>query len=118
MKAGRMSERILFQVRTVTIVNEQAVITFPPEANYKWADVERTTEQNARFTVRYRSDVTPTSHRIVWEGCVWNITNAVHDRKKTMTVIESDFSALVEVTHLQSTETEYIDGIPVLHPRA
>lgn len=116
-RAGSLSDRIRFERRVITHNDlNQAVISWEPETVLWAAAPERLSELSCRFTIHYRADLTPASHRIVWENRIWTIASAVHDvRKRTMS-IEAEI-ALIEVTHLQSTETEYIDGVPVIRPR-
>ncbi len=116
MIGGRLRDLIRIQVRSVTTdANGQSDISWTAGEFREWADAERTTEQNATFIIRYRSDIGPESHRIIWDGSIWTIVSAVHDRKRTMLTISSDFSDAIEVTNFQSTEREFIDGLPVVN---
>ena len=80
------------------------------------AEVEQTGEQAVRFTIRYKSGISPSSHRIAWDGKLWRIVNAIHDRKRKMLVIDCNIGAWVDVTDLDSDTTEYIGNIPVVEP--
>lgn len=115
MMAGRLSDLLVFEARTVTVVNEQNVISWTTGFTIK-GEAQRSSETLARFIIRYRPGIGPDTHRIIWDGAIFNITSAVHNRKRTMLTIDCDFSMMVEVTHLQSTEREYIDGLPVVRP--
>ena len=81
-----------------------------------FVEARRISETSAQFIMRYRSNITPASHRILHWGARWALTNVVPDRNYTMLTIDSDFSSLIEVTHLQSTEREFIDASPALRP--
>jgi hypothetical protein len=120
MRAGNLSALVVFEARTITVTDGQSAITWVTDFS-EWAEAQRDSEQNCRFLIRYRrtstdAEISAATHRILWDGCIWTITDSVHDRKRSMLTILSDFSALVEVTHLQSTEREYIDGIPIVRP--
>lgn len=112
MQSGRLRDRVVFEARTVTGNAVTWAYAFTVDAH-----AERFDEQGCNFTVRYRSGVTPSSHRILWDDCIWTIVSAVHDQKRRQFTIVCNFSNLVEATHLQSTETEYVDAVPVLRPR-
>lgn len=117
MRAGSLRDRVVFEERLVTGTDSTGhVITWPTSYTVD-ADAVRLDEQSARFAVRYRSGVTPASHRIIWDGCLWTIVSATHDKKRTQLTIDCNFSNLIEATHLTSTETEYVDAVPVLRPR-
>lgn len=107
-----MKDRILFEERHVT---DAGNITWG-DGFTAWGEVQRISETSARFYIRYRSDITPSSHRIVHFGAIWLIASAVPDHKRTMLTIDSDFSSLVEVTHLESTEREFLDAVPIVRP--
>jgi head-tail adaptor len=120
MQAGRLSDLLIFEkkIRTPNALNQQ-IITWSSSAAQgtftEWAEVTRQSETAARFVIRYKEGITPDSHRITWDGVVWLIVSVVHDRRRTMTIIESDFSSMVEVTHLQSDTRDFIDGLPVIN---
>jgi head-tail adaptor len=116
MQAGRLSDLLVFQAKTRTTLNEIVTITWSG-AFQEWGEAERLNEQACRFTIRYRSGITPDSHRILFFGAYWTITSVVQDRRHTALLIDCDFSDLIEVTHMQSEVREYIDGLPVLRPR-
>ena len=118
MRAGALSDRITFQRRTVaTDSQDRMTITWADEFSV-WADVQRVSETRCRFFVRYRSGITPEDYRIISDGKIWTITDSVRNRKRTMLTIDSDKSALVEATHLQSTEREYVQTTADVRPNA
>lgn len=119
LNAGRLRDLIQFQERSVTTnPHEQEVISWA-DAFQEFSEVQRQSEQVCRFTIRYR-DVSPkkwpADYRILFFDSIWTITSAVPDIPRTMLIIDSDFSSLVEATHLQSTEREHIDGVPLVRP--
>ena len=126
MKAGNLSDKIVFEARTLTTnAHGQEVETWsslPALGGFEdMAEVERRGELSCNFIIRYRtardgSAITPASHRILFEGYVWPIVNIVHDRRYSQYTIECDGASLIEITHLQSTEREYIIGMPVVAP--
>lgn len=116
MRAGTLSDRITFQARSVTGEGETRAITYV-DAFTVAAEPQRTSETNCRFIIRYRSGIGPETHRIIWDGVRWNITSAVHDLRKTMLTVDCDFSEAIEATTLDSTEREYVDGLPLVHTK-
>ncbi len=83
----------------------------------EWADVERSSETNARFEIDYHEGLSAKTHRIIFDGAYWQITSVVHDRNRRSTLIECDFSQMIEVTSLDSdAEREFIVGLPLIHP--
>lgn len=116
MNAGRLSDRVVFQAHGTTGSGESFAVTWTDDFTV-WSEVRRDSELIAQFIIRYRSGVTPASHRLIWEGTVWRITSVVHDRRRTMLTINADAEPLVESTDLDSVTTEYIDAVPVLRPR-
>jgi hypothetical protein len=119
MNAGKLRDWLVFERRVVTDLNNGggSRINWVNDIDFStWGSAERTTEQNARFIRRYREGIGPSTYRIIWGGAIWLITSAVHDDRRTMLTIDSDFSALVEVTTILSTEREYIEGIPTVRP--
>ena len=119
MRAGRLSDLVTFEARILTLnAAGQYEESWQAEARKIPADPEQFSETTCRFTIRYRRDVSPKSHRIIWNGKIWTITNAVHDRKRIDLIIDCDFSDHVEVTHLQSTQREYISTLPVIRPES
>lgn len=115
MIGGRLRDLITLQVRSITTESTGQKIISWSTTFQVWADAERTSEQNATFIIRYNGDIGPESHRIVWDNTTWAIASAVHDRKRSMTTIFSDMISAIEVTHMQSTEREYIDGLPIVN---
>lgn len=115
MKAGRLREVVQFQRPVVTGSGATRTVTWTDDFTTR-AEVRRETELIARFTIRYRSGITPASHRIVWEAKLWYITTAVHDLKKRFITIDADATPLVESTDLTDTTTEYIDAVPIVRP--
>lgn len=110
-----MPDRPVFWRRVITYNGDQPAISYTEDFT-AWADARRLTETSARFFIRYRAGIGPDTHRIVWDGAIWTITSAPHDKKKMMITIDSDLSQLVEVTHMLSTEREFIEGMPVVRP--
>lgn len=123
MAAGPKSDLVVFQKQTfATNAFGQNIGTWGTGFD-AWAEVQRQSQQNCRFIIWYRLDLTPAeianmpkTHRIVFEGKLFNITNALADRKRKELTIDSDFSALVEATDLLSTAREYVDSIAVVRP--
>src|SRR5262245_43400582 len=116
MNVGRRSDLITFELRTLT-VNEQQHVESWSFAFKQWAEAIRQSETVARFTIPYKADIRPNTHRIVWESSVWNITNEVHDQKRTVTIIDCDFSMMIEATHLDSTEREFVTDLPLVRKK-
>lgn len=116
MKAGRLREVVQFQVHTVTGTGALRTVTWP-DAFTARCEVRRDSELACRFITRYRSGITPASHRIVWEGYTWRITNIVHNLKKRLLTIDADATPLVVSTDLDSDTSEYVDAVPIERPR-
>lgn len=114
--AGNLSDLVTFEARSLTQNAAGQMVATWGTGFSAWCEVTRHSEINARFATHYRPGVTPVSHRMIWDGAIWNIHSVVHDRKRSMLTIESDFSEMLEVTHLQSTNREFIDGLQVLRP--
>ncbi len=115
LPAGSLSDLITFQLKTETTVNEQVEFSWADDFR-AWADAQRTGATSARFIVRYRTPVpAPDTHRILWEGAYWTIISAIHDRRYESIAVECDFSSRIEVTTLQSTTKDFIDGIPTIN---
>lgn len=116
--AGSLSDRITFYRRVIDRSNPDDVrINWIPDTPPIWAAaVQRTAEMSCQFVIHYRSDVTPASHRIVWENRIWTIVNAIHDPRRRQLTIDADISNLVEVTDLSSIDREYLDMVPALRP--
>jgi len=116
VKGGRLSDRLVFEKRTLTLnAAGQTTITWTTGFTV-WGEAQRQSEQNCRFIIRYKSGIGPDTYRILFFNAIWTITSAVPDHKKTMLTIESDFSALIEATHMLSTKKEFIDGLPTVRP--
>jgi head-tail adaptor len=117
VRAGRLDKIITLELKILTEnAHGQWVTTWGPPFNLA-ADVPTINDTTARFTIRYREDVRKDTHRITYWDRIWTINNAEHNRKTDETIIDSDFSSLIEATHLQSTEREYIDGLQIQRPR-
>jgi len=119
LNAGRRTDLITFQGRVLTnLPNGGIQTTWSPLAVdggfTEWAEPLRQSETVVQFTIPYRSGITPASHRIIWEDAIWNIASAIRDPKNIDLRISCDFSMMVEVTTIQSTEREFIDGIPIV----
>ncbi len=119
MNAGRRTDLLTFEARVLTTLpNTQIQTTWSSlTANggfTEWGEPLRQSETAAQFTIPYRSGITAASHRIIWEGAVWQISSAVHDPKNIDLRISCDFSMMLETTHMQSTEKEFIDGLPTV----
>jgi len=119
VNAGRRTDLIVFEARVLTaLANGGIQTTWSPLAINggftEWCEALRQSETVVQFTIDYRSGITPASHRILWEGAVWNIASAVHDPKNTDLRISADFSMMIDVTHLQSTEHEFIATLPIV----
>lgn len=117
MRSGLLRDYVRFEERIVSGDTDAGQVVSWTPAFSTWAEPRRLSELNCDFIIRYRDNITPASHRIIWDGALWTIVTSVHDLKRRQLTITCDFSNLVEVTHMTSTETEYIDGIPVLRPR-
>lgn len=119
LNAGRLDTLVPFQVRVLTANAQEQQATSWEDSFSEWAEVQRQSEQSCRLIIRYK-DVSPkkwpSDYRFLLFDSIWTITSAVPDTRRTMLIVDSDFSQLVEVTHLQSTEREYIDGLPVVRP--
>lgn len=116
MNAGELRDRIRLQPRVETVnAHGQVVTTWGTEFTLA-AKATRLSEQAAQFIIRYRSDINVQSHRILHFDSYWTINNSIHDQKDDRTTLDSDFSQLIEVTHLQSTEREHIEELPLTRP--
>lgn len=119
LNAGRLNEKLVFQLKTTTLnALGQSVFAWA-DSFEEWGEVQRNSETSARFIVRYRlttisERISAENTRIVHDGSIWTVINAIPDSKHTMLMIDCDFSAKVEVTHLKSTEKEFIDGLPTI----
>ena len=117
MRAGRLSDRLLFQKKVLTLVGGQYVESWPDDLSFTlYGEAQRQSETNCSFIIRYRPNIRPDTHRILFFGAIWNISDVIPDRKHTQLTITSDFSSMIEVTHLQSTTREFIDGLPLVEP--
>jgi hypothetical protein len=121
MRAGELSDLLLFQKKITTYVGESFAFTWTSDENegaFKdWCNAERRSETAARFIMRYREGIAPDTYRIIFDSAIWNITSAVHNRKRSEITVDCDFSEAIEVTHMLSEVREYIDGLPVIRPR-
>lgn len=121
MNAGKLRDLVQFQRRVLTLVNEQQIESWVNDFQ-EWTEATRISETACRFRMRYRTksdgtEINGASHRIIWDGAYWNIASAPHDAKRSEILIECDFSMMLEVTHMQSTEREFIEGLAVIQPR-
>lgn len=116
--AGRLSDRVDFELKTITHnANDQNVGTWAYSFT-EWAQATITSETSAQFVIRYRSVITPATHRILFNGSYWTIIDPVPDQRRTILTITCTFEAKIEATHLQSTEREFIDGLPTSRDRS
>jgi hypothetical protein len=116
VNAGRLSDLVLFEKR-VTPGLDTWIEDFTVSC-----EAQRQSETACRFIIRYRrttdgKEISALSHRIIFDGAIWHIASAVHDRRRTMLTIDCDLTNMIEVTHMQSTEREFIEGVPVITPR-
>lgn len=124
--AGDRNELLTFQIQLFSENAEGGVVGTWKDSFTEWAAVDRSSETNARFLIDYRQELTRLTpeddpaqkkYRVVFDGAYWQIRNVLHDRNRRSTLIESDFSMMVEVTSLDSEqEREFIVGLPVVHP--
>lgn len=119
MDAGALSERLNFEKRIITRAPDPSV---PDEVAWQHdffeaGDASRSGELSARFVVRYRPNITPATHRVVWDGAIWHIVGIDPDRRRTQLTINCDFSMLVESTDLKSDDREFIPQPPVIRPK-
>jgi hypothetical protein len=118
MNAGLLRDRLIFEKRILTYVNELRYERWSAEDDddgfEAFGEVQQQSETVCRFIVRYRAGVRPNTYRIIWNDVIWRITSAVYDRKNTMITIDADFTEALEVTHQQSEDREYIDGLPIV----
>lgn len=115
MRAGRLRNFVQFQRPVVTGSGATRLVTWTDDFTAR-CEVRRDSELVCQFTIRYRSGITPDSHRIVWDAWTWRITNATHDIKKRQLVIVADATPLVESTDIDSDTTEYVDAVPIVRP--
>lgn len=118
MKAGELPHRIEFQQKIETLNgNGQVDITWGPVFVLPGM-AEKFSEQNATFNIRHNPAINAGTHRILRWGVYWTVNAVVHvhDSKDDRTTIQSDFTSLIEVTTLQSTTREYVDGPIVVRP--
>lgn len=117
LNAGRLNELIVFQLKTATVnVHGQSVESWADSFS-EWSEVQRNSETSCRFIIRYRLTTTSErisaeNSRIKYDGSLWTVINSIPDNKHTMLMIDCDHSEKIEVTTLQSTEKEFIDGLP------
>jgi head-tail adaptor len=121
MNAGRLAELVLLEKKTITLDERGGKVeSWAPDpatpGGMVSAETTRVSETAARFVLRYRTDIRPGAHRIVFWNARWNVTDVVPDPRRDVITIDSDFSEKIEVTHLQSDTKEWIDGLPVVHP--
>lgn len=121
MRAGRLSDSIVFEKPTVTTPSGYRTVVWAPDTAIGVngavpCEPERIGETTARFIVRYMDSITPASHQITWDGHTWRITSTVHDRRRTMLTIDCEISTFVESTDLDSETTEYVANVPVVQP--
>jgi len=120
VRAGRLSDYVTFEKRipAAGVTPESWTADFGGPIS---AEAERLSETAAQFIIRYRktgdgTEINALSHRIIWDGALWYIASAVHDRKRTMLTITCDLTNMIEVTHLESTEREFMEGVPIVEP--
>lgn len=121
VNAGRLTDLLVFQLKTITVNGQGQSSPAWGVGFNEWGEAQRQSEQNCRFIIRHRLTTTgerisAENSRIVYDDSIWTITNSVPDRQRTMLIIDSDFSALLEATHMLSTEREYVEGIPIVRP--
>ena len=121
MNSGRLAERVVLELKTVTLdARGGKVESWGPDpvtpGGLVSAETTRISETAARFVLRYRTDIRPDTHRIVFWNARWNVTDVVPDLRRDLITVDSDFSEKIEVTHLESDVKEWIDGLPVVHP--
>lgn len=116
MNAGQLRDRIHLQAKVETTnAHGQVVTTWGAEFTVA-AKATRFSEQTAQFIIRHRSDINVQTHRILHFGSIWTINNSIHDIKDDRTTLGSDFSQLIETTHMTSVEREHIEGLPLTRP--
>ena len=110
---GRVITNVPGQLTQISYSMESSLGGFTADA-----EPQRNSETDVRFTMRYRDGITPASHQIIWDNAVWNIRNVLHDRRRVMLFLDCE-ATKVDVTHLQSTEREFIDdNLPLTNPRS
>lgn len=117
-RAGNRPDLVVFEARVRTTNAHGQVVETWTTGFTDYADAERRSETNATFTILYRAGIYPGSHRITYDSCWWTIVSATHDKKRSVLVIDCDFSDKVEVTHLSSPDMEFIDALNLLEPRS
>lgn len=119
VRAGDLLEAVLIEQRVITMNGGQAVTTWEEYSAEEPAQVEAISEMSYRFVIRYNPDIDghKEDYRIAYNGKRWTIASAVPDPRKTMLVMQADTN-LVEVTHILSTDREYIDSVPEVRPNS
>lgn len=114
LNAGRLRDLVPFELKTWTVnANGQNVGTWDTGFS-EWCEVRRQSEQSCQFIMRFREGISPATHRALFFDSIWTIVNVVPDIRRTMLIIDCDFSSLIEVTHMQSTTKEFIEGLPTV----
>jgi head-tail adaptor len=108
---------VTFQLETFTTNSQGQQSGTWADSFTEWADAERTSETNCRFEIDYHAGLSAKTHRVVFDSAYWQITSVIHDRNRRSTLIECDFSQMIEVTSLDSdAQREFIVGLPLIHP--
>jgi hypothetical protein len=122
MRGGTLSEWLVFEQRISESNPAGGTIeSWVPDFE-DWGEVQRLSELASRFIIRYRTftedgtEIAPNTHRILWHGRRWTITAAIADRRHSQYTIDCDGGDLLEATHLESADREFIDGLVAMRP--
>lgn len=110
LAAGRLRDLITIQLVTPTKGAVGPPVDVPSTTFTVWAEYQGLTSDEsaqpdigrppaldkrisritARFLIRYRADIHAATHQIVYDGKTWNISEPIHDRRRTMSLIEAN----------------------------
>jgi SPP1 family predicted phage head-tail adaptor len=101
VESGKLRDRITFEVLTMVDDPFGAPIPTWDTAFLDWGEYQglgsrefplsqkRNAETTARFIVRYRTGINAATSRIRFDGKVWNISEPIHDLKRSLLTIEA-----------------------------
>lgn len=102
MSAGPKSDLVTVQALTTVIDSFGSPVETWTDSFQVWAEYQpvgsrefpvlekRVVQTTARFVIWYREGISPATNRIVGRGKTWNISEPLHDRKRSETTIEAN----------------------------
>lgn len=99
-RPGLLRDRILYELKTINpITNDTTWSDYATEwANCQYVssdsiqsnlDATEITRQALHVEHRYRSDIHAGTHRIRFDGKIWNIVEPIHDQRRTMLMVDA-----------------------------